>query len=196
MRYLTRLLIAFIVFTGLAGCSTARIQDTPPDRSLVFVYVDFTENEMDLYWTKMKKVSPVSETPFFNIIGVRNFDGKNKYGYLLWYEFLENGSYQLASFGGKQTLYMRQKQLTLLMPEMGGNQTSLRVQKPGIYYMGSFKYKPELSTWAEVGGVRNKFTMEPFRGPSETEMLKKLLEVSKGTSWEPRIQEKLRQGSL
>lgn len=177
----------------LTSCGTVRLDDTQPNRSLVFAYFDFSEVEMYVNWGKIKQVSPVIDKPFLGLGYMRNPGESGKYTALFWNEELENGSYQIVTIGGLQTLFLRHANLTLDLGEMGKNVTAVRIDKPGIYFLGAYRYHPTKSTWS-LG--RGRFELVPIQSPSQTELLKSLLEIAKGTSWESRIQEQLRQGSL
>ena len=73
-----------------------------------------------------------------------------------------------------------------------GNQTALRIDKPGIYFLGSFKYKTEKSGMFEAG----KFSMQKVNKPTEAELLKRILDEGSGvkdSAWRDRIQARLKQ---
>ena len=130
-------------------------------------------------YASLQQVAPPSEAPYWSL-AVRKG--------LFYSAYLPPGSYQLSRFGGSgfwagEHAYNFPRQ---------GNQTALRIEKPGIYFLGSFKYKTEKSGVFEPG----KFSMQKVSKPSEAELLKRILDEGSGikdSAWRDRIQARLKQ---
>ena len=142
----------------------------PADRSLVFAYFDFSENKMTVNWAKIKQVSPVVAAPFSSMGYMRKAYKRQPYGVLVWHDNLSNGSYQIVTVGGYQNLWLREANVTLALGEMEKTELALRIEQPGIYFLGAYKYKPLMTTWAmALPGLPFKFATERTDSPSEAE---------------------------
>jgi hypothetical protein len=68
----------------------------------------------------------------------------------------------------------------------------LRISKPGIYFLGSYKYKQVKSGMFSQA----KFTIEKINKPTEAELLKRILDESsdiKDSAWGNKIRARLAQ---
>lgn len=73
-----------------------------------------------------------------------------------------------------------------------GNDTALRVTKPGIYFIGAFKYRKVKSGFFEQG----RFSIEKIAKPTEAELLKRLLDENREireSAWGNKIRARLAQ---
>ena len=73
-----------------------------------------------------------------------------------------------------------------------GNRTSLRISKPGIYFLGSFKYKKVKTGFFQQG----KFAIEKVSKPTEAELLKRILDEDddiRDSAWGAKIRARLAQ---
>jgi hypothetical protein len=72
-----------------------------------------------------------------------------------------------------------------------GNSAQLRITKPGIYYVGSFKYKEVKTGFFEAA----KFGIQKVDQPKEAELLKRMLEIReiKESAWGNKIRARLAQ---
>lgn len=174
-----RLWLAFALAL-LTACSTGPKRDiNDPTNSLVFGYVDMDDAPTGIEYAKLQQVAPANEQGYWSL-GVRKG--------LFYSGYLPPGSYQLSRFGGSgffagEHAYNFPRQ---------GNQTALRIEKPGIYFLGSYKYKTEKSGMFEPG----KFSMQKVNKPTEAELLKRILDDGSGikdSAWRDKIQARLRQ---
>jgi hypothetical protein len=125
------------------------------------------------------QVAPPSDTPYWGL-------GVSKG--LFYNSYLPPGSYQLSKFGGSgffagQHEYAFPKQ---------GNKTSLRITKPGIYFIGAYKYKKVKTGMFSQA----KFAIEKINKPTEAELLKRILDESgdiKDSAWGNKIRARLAQ---
>lgn len=166
----------------LAGCGSSSIGPkrdiNDPSSSLVFAYVDMTEAPTKINGASLK---PQGEEGFWNMTVADD-------GQLISQAYLPLGSYQLATLRGSgffagDNVYR--------FPAYGRNETALRIQKPGVYFMGSFRYAKVKTGFFEGG----KFMIEKVQSPTELELLQRLQKEDwvKGTQWEARIRSRMQE---
>ncbi len=61
------------------------------------------------------------------------------------------------------------------------NPTTTGIRKPGVQYMGSFKYQPQ----------GDDFRLEPTKAVSEKEALRRVLPYTEGTAWNAVVRQRL-----
>ena len=57
-------------------------------------------------------------------------------------------------------------------PRQGRNETAIRITKPGVYYLGSYKY---VQVKKKSMFKRGKFSIERVSEPAEAELLRRIL---------------------
>lgn len=181
MKYRISLALGLITLVLLTGCSSSGPERdiNDPTNSLVFGYIDMEDAPTGVEYATVMQVSPPTEAPYWGL-GVKKG--------LFYNSYLPPGSYQLSSFGGSG-FFAGQHEYSF--PRQG-NQTSLRITKPGIYFLGSFKYIKVKSGVFEQG----KFSIEKINKPTEAELLKRILEENseiKSSAWGDRIRARLKQ---
>jgi hypothetical protein len=147
--------------------------------SLVFGYIDMEGAPTGVNAASIMQVSPPSETPYWALAVNKG---------LFVNAFLPPGSYQLSSFSGSGFFAGPHE---YIMPRQG-NETSLRIVKPGIYFLGSYKYEKVKTGMFE----RGKFAIERTNTPTEAELLKRVLDDSEGirnSAWANKIRARLAQ---
>lgn len=175
------LVVGFVVLSLLAGCASdgPKRDINDPTNSLVFGYVDMDDAPTGVSNAWLRQVAPPSDAPYWGL-------GVNKG--LFYNNYLPPGSYQLSKFGGSgffagQHEYSFPKQ---------GNKTSLRIDKPGIYFLGSFKYKKvKTGIFSQA-----KFSIEKINKPTEAELLQRILDTDsdvKDSVWGKKIRARLAQ---
>jgi hypothetical protein len=181
MRRTAWLVFGLLALALSAGCASSgherNIND--PTNSLVFGYVDMDDAPTSISYATIQQVAPPTQEPYWSL-SVRKG--------LFYSAYLPPGSYQLSRFGGSgffagEHAYNFPRQ---------GNETALRIEKPGIYFLGSYKYKTEKSGMFETG----KFSMQKVKKPTEGELLKRILDDGSGikdSAWRDRIQARLKQ---
>lgn len=174
-------LVLGMAFGLLAGCASggpARdIND--PSNSLVFGYIDMEDAPTKVSSAWLVQVAPPSDAPYWGL-------GVSKG--LFYSSYLPPGSYQLSKFGGSG-FFSGQHEYSF---SRQGNKSSLRIIKPGIYFLGAFKYKKVKSGFFQQG----QFTIEKINKPTEAELLKRLLEEDddiKSSAWAGKIRARLAQ---
>jgi len=171
----------FALIALLAGCASGGPERdiNDPTNSLVFGYVDMDEAPTSVSYASLMQVAPPTEAPYWSLTVRKG---------LFYSAYLPAGSYQLSRFGGSGFLagehqYNFGRQ---------GNQTALRITKPGIYFLGSFKYKKVSSGLFEQG----KFSIDKIDKPAEAELLKRILDEGtdmKTSAWNDKIRARLAQ---
>lgn len=166
--------IGAVVFLAACGGGLPREMEEPkgPDVSLVYGYVDMTDGPCWMSWFNMKQVLPKAEKPYWYF---RILDGA------FYAEYIPLGSFQLSEFGGADswpgnTIY------TFKFPQQ---LEGLRIEKPGLYYLGAFKFKDEGSFF------KSKYEIDLAKTPTEREVLEKILPYAKGTQWDGRLRRRL-----
>jgi hypothetical protein len=102
---------------------------------------------------------------------------------MFWFDQLVPGSYQLVGFGGHS--YWKNMSANYNLPDFTKNETALVIAKPGLYYMGAYKYVKTGTFW------KPSFTIERIKEPGEKEVLTGLLPFSTGTQWEALIKKRI-----
>jgi len=164
-------LAAFLALLFFA-CGTSPYLKEPVDDqvSLIVGYFDMSEAPSGLDFVEFKKVDPPTDTPFFTCMCI---DG------MFYNSYAKNGKYKLYEFGGGKVYYN--------LPNQGKMEWDPVVEKPGIVFVGSYKYKRRPSGLFELG----KFDLEKLAHPTEKEVLEKLLPYAGETKWKDRIQERI-----
>lgn len=173
-------MIAGLAFL-LAACGTTgperRLDD--PANSLVFGYIDMEEAPTKVQAAWLQQVAPPTETPYWSL-------GINKG--LFYTGYLPPGTYQISKFAGSGFFAGNH---AYNFPRQG-NATAVRIERPGIYFLGSFKYKPEKSGFFEAG----KFSIERTTSPTEKELLTRILDGDseiQDSPWAEKIRARIRQ---
>ncbi len=171
------LFLSFVLGVFLVvGCGVRLYNPVDETRSLVFGFIDMKGAPTKMSNATLKQVKPLSKKPYW-------YMGTNGKG-LFWDEQLPPGSYQLFSFGGHS--FWRNASFTYNMPEFGKNETAVVIKKPGLYYVGSYKFE-------KTGSFFNpKFDLVKTDSPSEKEILQQLLALGIGTEWEKVIENRIR----
>jgi hypothetical protein len=165
----------------LVGCSSGghgRSVDDPSN-SLVFGYIDMGDAPTKVSGASIMQVAPPTDKPYWGM-DVRNG--------LLYTYYLPPGSYQLASISGS-SFWRGDHRYNF--PRQG-NEQAVRISKPGIYFLGSYRYQGVKTGFFEGG----KFDIERVNTPTEAELLRRILEEDKqikGSAWEAKIRQRLSQ---
>ena len=171
----------FSAFVAIAaGCSssgpTRDIND--PTNSLVFGFVDMGDAPTKVSGASIMQVAPPTDKPYWGM-GVK--DG------MFYNSYLPPGSYRLASLQGSGFWAGEHR---YNFPRQGGGDTTVRIDKPGIYFLGSYKYQKVKTGMFEQG----KFAIERVAKPTEAELLQKMLDSDaelKNSAWGDKIRQRL-----
>jgi hypothetical protein len=159
-RFSAFLLVAVLT---LAGCASAPpVNPTDESVSIVFGYFDMADAPSNLEWVSLKRYGE-KESTWYDLAAR---DG------LIFHVGIRSGSYQVEKFGGMGGIpLLTRKRYEYNFGTRGRNDTAIRIQKAGIYFLGAYKYVDR------PGGMfrADKFEMEPLKTPSEKEVLRRLI---------------------
>lgn len=155
------LLLLTIVTPALTGGGDDTIHVDNPSNSLVFGYIDMSDAPTKVSGAWLQQVAPPTDKPYWSM-GVEKG--------LFYNTFIQPGSYQLSKFSGSGFAAGAHE---YHFSRQGRSETAVRIEVPGIYYLGSYKYVK-----ARKGGMfkRAKFSIEPIDDPGEAELLRRLLD--------------------
>ena len=159
-----------------AGCASTQLSEPENERvSLVVGYFDMEEAPARLGWVEIKKLQPKEKKPFY-YCGVD--------GGLFFNSYLEPGVYKFMEFGGTGKGFLSTgDEYTFQFPSQGKSRLDLRIEEPGIYYVGSYKYVDVKTGFFEQG----RYELEQIEKPGERELLSMMLEKAGTTGWRERI---------
>ena len=170
-------LVAVLALAGCRGGGHGRdIND--PSNSLVFGYVDMSDAPTKVSSAQIMQVAPPTDKPYW---GTDVRDG------LFYTYYLPPGSYRLATLEGSSFL---RGDYRYSFPRQGGGETTARIEKPGIYFLGAYKYKTVRTGMFE----QSKFAIERVSSPSEAELLQRLLDTDdevKKSVWADKIRQRI-----
>jgi hypothetical protein len=160
MKYL-RLVVVFAV-AALVGCAgRSSVSPTDETLSLVFGYFDMNDAPTKAQW-----------------VGLKHYGGKDAGTYtlavqegLFFHVGIEPGSYQVDKFGGSGFL---RGDYVYNFGGKGRNSTAIRIQKPGVYFLGAHRY---VNHAGKGLFAPDKFEMVPAKAPSEKELLQRLIKL-------------------
>lgn len=154
---LFRSLALVLVLAGCAGGSP--VSPTDETLSLVFGYFDMKEAPTKVQWVALKQYGGKDVGSYQ--LGVE--DG------LFFHIGVEPGSYQVDKFGGSGFF---RGDYVYNFGGQGRNSTAIRIQKPGIYFLGAHRYVKHSGKGLFTP---DKFDMVPTKSPSEKEVLQRLV---------------------
>jgi hypothetical protein len=159
-----------LLLAACGGISRQMNEPRDPERSLVYGYVDVKDGPCDMDEFAMRQVLPkVEDGGYF----FRVDDGA------FYAEYISPGSYQMGLLRGWGWFPGGNVRHTLGFPQQA---EGLRIDRPGLYFVGSFKIK-------DLG--KRKFDVEVCEKPTEREILEKILPHAGGTVWESRVRQRM-----
>lgn len=179
MGMLTRI-VAITALVAMAGACSGdmRLLDKPPGekRSFVYGYFDMDDAPTDADWVQIRQYRPKTE---YNIWNMRTHEG------VFYMEKFVPGAYGVIKFGGGGGMFSSPHAYGI--PRQNKSMR-LIIKKPGIYYMGAYKYKSVKTGFFEGG----KFSIEKVKKPSEKEVLTRIIKFAKGSGWEKKLEAHMR----
>lgn len=175
--------VLIIVSFALGGCADKRMirgdKDDIATASLVFGYVDMKDAPVDLDWMSLKQVVPKSDKPYWYAAIDEG---------MFWGSHFKPGAYQMTSFGGYSR--WRNANFSFELPMQYAESYRFKIDnKPGIYFLGSYKYKDVKTGFFQQG----KFDFEAVNTPTERELLERLLKFTDDKTWEARIKSRIQE---
>jgi hypothetical protein len=160
LRWIVPLILAF----ALGGCASNTPVD-PKDESLslVYGYFDMKDAPSSLDWVSLKQYG-TKDAGWYHL---RAKDG------LFFHVGIEPGSYQVDKFGGMGGIaFLTRRPYEYDYGSKGRNRTALRISRPGVYFLGAHRY---VNHAGKGFFEADKFEMQPAQGPSEKELLQRLV---------------------
>jgi hypothetical protein len=161
------LLAGALVSCGM-GSSTHLENPEREHVSFVYGYLDLEDAPTSLGWLDLERVAPRSDDRFYHM----RIDEGVFYG-----EFIDPGSYVLSGFGGGGTMF---SQRTVYNVSLQQTPFKLIVDKPGVYFVGSWKYRDVETGMFEAA----KYDLEETAKPTALEVIERILPHAKGTTWD------------
>lgn len=152
---------------ALGGCAGGQRVD-PKDEtvSLVFGYFDMKDAPTKVDWVTLKQYESKGEGTGY-AMNVK--DG------LFFHIGVEPGSYQVNKFGGNGGFFTNPAEYNF--GGRGRNATAVRIQKPGVYFLGAHKY---VNHPGKGFFEADKFEMQAAKTPGEKELLQRVIKQIEG----------------
>ena len=151
--------LALLLAALAAGCGGTPVSSSDETVSLVFGYFDMKEAPTKLQW-----------------VGLKQYGGKDAGTYtlavqegLFFHVGIEPGSYQVDKFGGSGFL---RGEYVYNFGGKGRNSTAIRIQKPGVYFLGTHRY---VNHAGKGIFTPDKFDMLAAESPTEKELLQRVI---------------------
>lgn len=173
--------ILVVISVVLSSCADQRLiredKDDLATASLVFGYVDMGDAPTNLDWLSIRQAVPKTDKPYWNAAVDEG---------MFWGSHFKPGAYQMISFGGFSR--WRNTHFEFELPQQYAENYRFKIDgKPGIYFLGSFKYKDVKTGFFEPG----KFDFVAVKSPTERELLERLLKFTDSKTWEARIKKRI-----
>jgi hypothetical protein len=174
------LFLGLVLFFSISGCATSPYLEEPKNDqvSLVVGYIDMAESPANLGWVQIKQLQPDTKKPYFGFLVV---DG------MFYNPNLVPGIFKFIEFGGNPKFFLENAIYTFSFPAQGKGEWDPVIEKPGIYFVGSYKYKKIQTGLFEQG----KFNIIKIDSPTEKEVLEKLLKYTGKTKWKQRVLDRI-----
>jgi hypothetical protein len=182
MKRTVLLIIVILAFLLSAGCGSMQIKDTKDtNASLVYGYVDMGNAPGKFAWLQFRQIRPITKKKFWSFWVKDN-------SLFYHYNVPEKSSFSIYEFGTRHPFYGT---MVHIMPMYGNDARTFKVREPGsLVFLGSFKYQKTgahmMNIFKETG-----FELVPSKKPTEKEVLKKLLPLTKGSKWEARVNKRI-----
>lgn len=162
------LLLGFVAL--MAGCASTGHKITDhTDRSTVYGWLDIDDvSGNHPYASFIRQYNPPIKDPYYGL-NVDKFEG----GLLYYFYGVPNGAFKLDEIRMQSCLGFICSN-TIYGYSLGaqGDVATIKIKKPGTYYMGSYKMAEAKTGFFEPG----KFTINPTKkGPSKKKMLEHIL---------------------
>ena len=160
-----RWLAALALACALAGCGGSTPVRTDDETvSVVFGYFDMKDAPGRVDWVSLKQYGLEGKPNQSGNYQVSAKDG------LFFHIGIAPGAYQVDRFGSDGGFFSNPVEYNF--GGKGRNRTAVRIQKPGVYFLGAHRYvnHPGKGFFAA-----DKFDMEPAQSPSEKELLQRIV---------------------
>ena len=154
-----------------------------PKSAMIFGYISASEGPMDFEWVQLQCTDASGKKEYFT-------SRADEEG-MFYAENLPLGEYQIYRLGrGNSPMGPNVVGGNGVFWHLGEerNATTTRVKKPGMLYLGSFKY-----TYIEPKSFfgNSSFSFDRVNSPPEKELLLRILKYTKETRWEESVKSRL-----
>lgn len=157
-----------------------------PNLSLALIYIDMQQAPSRSEWVSAKRLKPKTKKPYFRFGHVKD---KNL-GLINHNQYIEPGLYKFAAFGGVGRGFLNSNSIfEYAFPAQGRGLATMNVKKPGVYFVGSFRYVKVKTGFFEA----KKFDIERINKPTEKEVLTQFLPHMEEGRWKQMVKKRLRQ---
>ncbi|MDH4235590.1 MAG: hypothetical protein OEV15_10715 [Gallionella sp.] len=157
--------LLFLLLTGLgillSGCATPPVDPSDETVSMIYGYIDMSAAPSALKEVSVRRYSEPAGNVDTNV--ERNAWAER--GGLFWQLGVRPGIYQIYSYGDEKNrfIYNEERQ----------SETAIRIEEPGLYFLGSYSY-PVKS--AQRSGV-DALDLKVAKSPSEVNLLERLIKM-------------------
>lgn len=175
-----RLLLVAILLLSTVACSTWKPfrGSFEEEKSLIFGYIDMSDAPSNFKWLNAKRIKPTSDTPYYGFFVDHG---------LFYRTYIPEGVYKLQDFGGFSWRYGG-TEVAYNFPTQGKNVWDPLIKVPGIYYLGSYKYKKAKSSFMNA-----KYDLVQIKSPGEKELLQRLLKLAVHPTWKNKIEKRIKE---
>lgn len=160
-----------ILVAGCASSGDSYITDYS-NRSVAYGWLDVSDVDGNhMYDGAIKQFTPPTDKPYWTV-ATDEFEG----GFLFYHYGLPNGAFKL-DYVKMQSCLLFMCSNTYYTYDFGsqGSVATVKMNKPGVYYLGSYKLTEVDTGWFQPG----KFNIAPAnKGPTQKQMLEYLLKDS------------------
>ena len=175
-------LVLAVVLTGCSG-SIAFKKPDKPNQSMIIGFIDMADAPGDFNGVVMKQIKPATKKPY-HYFWIK--EG------MFFSDDISQGVYKMDNF--KSYSGWRSTQYSYNFPKTGGKgEMDLKIKRPGIYYIGSWKYKKIKTGFFKEMMGKGKFELVRVKSPSELEILTKIKKYSKDSYWTNMINKRISQ---
>ena len=168
--------IAAGLLVGCGGDSRILKPEADPKLSFVYGYMDMKDAPTKLDWLTIRQFSPRIRNSMYHM---RIHEG------VFYFEIFPKGSFGVVRFGGSGNIVTDPHAYGIPRQDKS---MRLKIKNPGIYYLGSFKYKAIKKGFLE----RDSFDIEKVDSPTEKEVLKRIMLFAKDSAWNAKLKKHLR----
>jgi len=182
LRKTFAVIVVSVVFM-VSGCggSPALRNPSSSDNSLLYGHLNTATSGTGNCWLSLREISSGNK-------GRRYMAECDEMGYF-WASDIPPGKYYAEKFGNHMKAFNDEGYMRVIK-NMGEfrEATKITIKEPGIYYLGTFRVTTGGS--GSFGSGSQKVIRA--ERPDEKKVLRRLLQVSKGTDWDERINSRLR----
>jgi len=144
-----------------SGCATPPVDPLDETVSMVYGYIDMSAAPSPLKNVSIRRYSK----PTGNVDATVERNVWTERGGLFWQLGVRPGTYQIYAYGDDENKFIYR------MGKQGDG--AIRVDEPGLYFMGSYLYPSKLTQSRDPGNLDLKLV----GSPSEVELVERLIKV-------------------